>query len=100
MKKNSVHNNKNGVKSQNGNTDSLTTRFKTNEDFFSSFIDLIPPKIYLNPDDHSYWTKLATNQSKKRKQHIAVPNMSKDENNKNGFNKNDEDDDRHKWDVI
>jgi hypothetical protein len=94
MKKNSVHNNKNGVKSQNGNTDSLTTRFKTNEDFFSSFIDLIPPKIYLNPDDHSYWTKLATNQSKKRKQHIAVPNMSKDENNKNGFNKNDEDDEK------
>lgn len=80
MKKNSAH--KNGK--LNGINEQFSTRFKTNEEFFSSFIDLIPPKIYLNSDDHSQWIKQATNQSKKKKQPEAEQVKENDENKENG----------------
>ena len=80
MKKNSAH--KNGK--LNGINEQFSTRFKTNEEFFSSFIDLIPPKIYLNSDDHSQWIKQATNQSKKKKQLEAEQVKENDENKENG----------------
>jgi len=99
MKKTSTHtNSNNGNSNKNGKTSNqqnneFAARFITNEEFFSSFIDLIPPKIYLNPDDHSYWTKLATNQSKKRKQTTEIDQTKKPRQteNQNGKHSDQED---------
>lgn len=47
--------------------DFFLERCQKNQSVFSSFIDLIPSKIYLNPEDHSSWTKYALSDSKKKK---------------------------------
>ena len=43
-----------------------------NQAIFASFIDLIPAKIYLNPEDHSNWNKFVTNESAKKKKTLAA----------------------------
>lgn len=49
------------------NTSQLRDRCKTNEVFFSSFIDMIPSRVYLNPDDRHNWIHIISNESKKKK---------------------------------
>lgn len=86
MKKIQINNNNHTNNKVNGKhsciNDSFAARFKTNEEYFSSFIDLIPSRIYFNPDDHSYWSKLVTNQSKKKKSNVEqeAKKTSKQEN--------------------
>ena len=86
MKNASVHNNNNNKNGKSSSTHNVefAARFQANEEFFSSFIDLIPAKIYLNPDDHSNWTKLANSQSKKRKQSSEIPQVKKPKQTENG----------------
>jgi hypothetical protein len=47
--------------------ENITQRARKNESFFSSFIDLIPARIYMNPDDRHNWMEIVSNQSKKKK---------------------------------
>lgn len=47
--------------------ESFTVRCQKTQTLFSSFIDLIPSKIYLNPEDHTNWTKFATADPHKKK---------------------------------
>lgn len=47
--------------------ESFVERYQKTQSLFSSFIDLIPSKIYLNPEDHTNWTKFATADPSKKK---------------------------------
>jgi len=83
------HNNHNSNKNGNGkpfsqHDNEFAARFQANEQFFSSFMDLIPPKVYLNQDDYSNWTKMATGQSKKRKQTNEAGQVKKSKQTENG----------------
>ncbi|RNA38975.1 surfeit locus 6-like protein [Brachionus plicatilis] len=53
--------------SQKININQLRDRCRTNEVFFSSFIDMIPSRVYLNPDDRRNWIQIISNDSKKKK---------------------------------
>ena len=70
--------------------ESLDERYKSHDDFFSSCIDLVPAKIYLNPEDRLNWIKLKANESKKKRPagHEDAAGKAKAQNGK----KNDEDD--------
>lgn len=46
--------------------DQFIERCQRNQSVFSSFIDLIPSKIYLSPDDHSNWIRHVTAEPKKK----------------------------------
>ena len=86
---NNNHNNHNSNKNGNGkpfsqHDNEFAARFQANEQFFSSFMDLIPPKVYLNQDDYSNWTKMATGQSKKRKQTNEAGQVKKSKQTENG----------------
>lgn len=58
--------------------ESFAERCQKTQSLFSSFIDLIPSKIYLNPEDHTNWTKFAT----------ADPNKKKTKQSENEIDKN------------
>ena len=45
--------------------ESISQRAKQNETFFSSFIDLIPARVYMNPDDRHTWMEIVAKQTKK-----------------------------------
>ena len=47
--------------------ENISERAKTNEQFFASFVDLIPARIYMNPDDRHNWMEIVSNQSKKKR---------------------------------
>ena len=47
--------------------ENISERAKKNDAFFSSFIDLIPARIYMNPDDRHNWMEIVSNQSRKSK---------------------------------
>lgn len=51
--------------------DQFLERCRQNQSVFSSFIDLIPSKIYLNPEDHTNWIQYATSGNKKRSQKVS-----------------------------
>jgi hypothetical protein len=73
------------------NTESLSERVKKNEAFFSSFLDLVPARIYMNTDDRHNWIELATNQSKKRKPSDETEPAQEPKNAKTKKQKQDED---------
>lgn len=92
MKSSNINNDKNF------DIDQFNVRYQKNNDFFCSFIDLVPPNIYLNSDDRSNWLNLVTNEAKKRKQKNKTESSDNKSDSKldmdvNGYeNGNDEDD--------
>lgn len=87
------------------NTESLNERVKKNEAFFSSFLDLVPARIYMNTDDRHNWIELATNQSKKRKPsdenepaQEKEPKNAKTKKQKQDEDENDDDADENELD--
>lgn len=50
--------------------DNFNERCSRNQSVFSDFIDLIPSKIYLNPEDHGNWTRFAIAENKHTKKNI------------------------------
>lgn len=85
--------------SQNLQASQLRERCKTNEVFFSSFIDITPSRVYLNPDDRKNWVQIVNNESKKRR------SQNKDEsgktnglsNGQNGTHDSEEDDEEEEY---
>ncbi len=73
-----------GVKAVSSPDSSFNERCLKNQSVFSSFIDLIPSKIYLNPEDHVNWTRFATSDQKKQK------GKTTENGNKNTKSENDE----------
>lgn len=77
--------------------ENLNERAKKNETFFSSFIDLIPARIYMNPDDRHNWMEIVSNQSKKKKplkgpdESLPVTKKSEKAESTNGKHKKDDD---------
>jgi hypothetical protein len=94
------------MKKPNGNSEGLTNKSNVslmdnerclkNESFFSSFIDLVPARIYLNGDDRLEWIKQKTLESRKRKFDAkAKADLKKKKNasdDENDDNNNDEED--------
>ena len=76
--------------------DQFLERCRQNQSVFSSFIDLIPSKIYLNPEDHTNWIQYATSGNKKRSQKVneAAENghkISRSDDDDNDMDLEDED---------
>jgi hypothetical protein len=61
--------------------DQFIERCQRNQSVFSSFIDLIPSKIYLNPDDHSNWLKHVTKDEPKKKTAAELDTNNKQNGN-------------------
>lgn len=71
--------------------DQFIERCQRNQSVFSSFIDLIPSKIYLNPDDHSNWIRHVTAEPKKKTSKAEVDTTSK-QNGSGKVPRSDDDD--------
>lgn len=72
--------------------DQFLERCKKNQSVFASFIDLIPAKIYLNPEDHTNWTQFATAENKKSRAQKANESTENGHNNKIARSDDDESD--------
>ena len=72
--------------------DQFLERCKKNQSVFASFIDLIPAKIYLNPEDHTNWTQFATAENKKSCAQKANESTENGHNNKIARSDDDESD--------
>jgi len=90
---------------KNTSDEKFLERCKKTQSTFSSFIDLIPSKIYLNPEDHSNWTRFATlseNRSKKDKSNLVENghnNSSKSSVTKKQQSSDGEDSDDNDMDI-
>lgn len=69
--------------------DQFIERCQQNQSVFSSFIDLIPSKIYLNPDDHSNWIRHVTAEPKKK---TAAAEVDTNKQNGSKIPRSDDDD--------
>lgn len=87
----------------------LNKRFKLNEKFFSSFLDMVPANVYLNYDDRVNWIKMIKSDKKKRQ--MPSPNEPKINggtklSTKNSTNASDEEeeeksgDDENELDIV
>lgn len=70
-------------------------RVKDNEQFFSSFIDLVPANVYLNPDDRTEWLKFMRNDSATNRR-----NKPHNELTTNGKSSDGEENDDHDSDEL
>lgn len=76
------------------NINQLRDRCRTNEIFFSSFIDIIPSRVYLNPDDRRNWIHIISNETKKKKNKKETTNgFSNGSNNPHHSDNDSEDND-------
>jgi hypothetical protein len=81
------------MKNTNLEVSRIRERCKDNEQFFASFIDSVPPRIYLNEDDRQNWFNMISNTNSKHRSNTNNNNTNPEAAVNGNDGGNDKDDD-------